>query len=164
MRVPEKAEGRPLVLKRGGGGEAVEDVSPHVRIVHRGVDNGNPDAIFLEMDVLPHGEISQPFAFFLGKLLACPLDGLGGLWVESPEFIVAADVGIVIAHHNAQKLEVANDFQALVGIGIVSDSVADADVVSDAEAFGFLKDRGQGLQVRMDVTYNSDFHLEADGD
>ena len=123
--VPVEADVGVLVVEARGGVELVEDVAPLVGRVERGVDDG-------EIPHLPdEPQAGEPLFVFIGEVFAGPAQGGVGQRIEGFQRSVQVRLFVVIAfdHRAAQSLD---DLHAFMGIGVVTDDVADADVMGAA--------------------------------
>src|ERR1039458_10898123 len=118
--VAEEADLGVLLGKAGGGGELVEDVTPALRRIERGVNHREAGG---HAGVL---EIAQPLAFFLGKLFARPVNGVGGMGIETFQRVVGGTVFVMISLYTGD-VHFADDGEAFPGVGVVADDVAETD-------------------------------------
>ena len=86
------------------------------------------------------------------------MDGFGGIGIETFQMVVGGAVFIVIAL-DAGDVHVADDFEAFLGIGVVADDVAEADVMRGLLLFGVRQDGLERLQVAVNVSDDGEFHL-----
>ena len=151
MGVAVKAELRVLVIEARGGIELVEDVTPLVRGIEGGVDDG-------EVAHLPdHLQVAQPLFILARELMAGPVDRFLGERIEACEVLFEGGQLVVVAlHHRA--IDVADDFQALVRVGVVTDDVAETDVVRYLVLLGVGQDGLERLEIGMDVSENGKSH------
>ena len=76
--------------------------------------------------------------FLVVQLRARPVDGVGGGGIEAIEMVVGGAVFVVIAL-DAGDVHVPDDLEAFLGVGIVADDVAEADVMRRVLAAGVLQ-------------------------
>ena len=152
MGVAVKTELGVLVIKARGGIELVEDVAPFVRGIEGGVDDGEI------AHLADHFEVAEPLLVGFGKLVAGPVDGLFGEWVEADEVVHDRGLLVVVSlDHGA--VELAHDVEAFAGVGVVADDVAEADVVGDLVLFGVGEDGLEGLEIGVDVSEDGESHV-----
>jgi hypothetical protein len=151
VRVAEKADAGVLVREAGGGGEFVEDVSPALGAIKRGVDDGKAGD---ETDVT---EFAQPFAVVLGQLFARPVDRFLRVRVETFEIGFGGAIFVVISFDHGHA-HLTHEIEAFFGIGIVTDHIAQAGVVGAAHGFGVRQDCLKRLPIGVNVSYNCVTH------
>ncbi len=154
--VAEEADGSELVAEAGHGVEAVHDVGPAGGGVEGGVDDGEV------ADLADHAEVAEPVFVFLGELTPGPFEGGVGEGVEADDFGGGASFLVVIAFYD-RAAEFLETCDALVGVGVVADDVADADELVSPEGLRIFHDGIEGLEVRMDVSEDSEFHVLGTG-
>lgn len=154
--VAEEADGSELVAKAGHGVEAVHDVGPAGGGIEGGVDDGEV------ADLADHAEVAEPVFVFLGELAPGPFEGGVGEGVEADDFGGGAGFLVVIAFDD-RAAEFLETCDALVGVGVVADDVADADELLSPEGLRIFHDGIEGLEVRMDVSEDSEFHVLGTG-
>jgi hypothetical protein len=123
-----------------------------VRGIQRGVDDGE----------IPHladeTESAQPGFVFLGEMLAGPVDGFLGEGVEIFEDGLGGGLLVVIAHYHG-AIELADDLDALVGVCIVTDDIAQADVMGTVPGFRVGEDSAERFEICMNVSEDGETHL-----
>ena len=154
--VAEEADGGELVAEAGHGVEAVHDVGPAGGGIEGGVDDGEV------ADLADHAEVAEPVFVFLGELTPGPFEGGVGEGVEADDFGGGAGFLVVIAFDD-RAAEFLETCDALVGVGVVADDVADADELLSPEGLRIFHDGIEGLEVRMDVSEDSEFHVLGTG-
>ena len=95
--------------------------------------------------------------FLVVQLRARPVDGVGGGGIEAFEMVVGGAVFVVIALH-AGDVHVPDDFEAFLGIGVVADDVAEADVMRRLLASGVLQNGLERLQIAVNVSDDGKLH------
>ena len=91
-------------------------------------------------------------------MLACPVDGLLGQIIEVARRGSETGLLVVIAFHG-WAFELPNEFNAFVRIGVVTDEIAQANVV---RAFVFLRvlhHRLDRFEVGVQIAENRNAHL-----
>jgi hypothetical protein len=99
---------------------------------------------------------------FLGELTPGPFEGGVGEGVEADDFGGGAGFLVVIAFDD-RAAEFLETCDALVGVGVVADDVADADELVSPEGLRIFHDGIEGLEVRMDVSEDGEFHVLGTG-
>ncbi len=153
MRVPKKADRRILIREAGGGGELIEHVTPALRPVERGVNDG---------EIGHHArvfQVPQPLPVFGAELGARPIDGLGGGGVEPFEMFLAGAILVVIPLY-ARHVHGTYDVEALLGIGVVADDIAQAGVMGHLLFFTILQHHLERVQIAVDVGYDGKLHFK----
>ena len=105
-------------------------------------------------------EFPEPLLVFFGQLLAGPVDGFGSVGVESLQIGIDAAVFVVVAL-DARHAHRTDDVETLLGVGVVSDDIAQAGVVGAILGFGILKDHLQSFQVCVDIGDDGVLHLSS---
>jgi len=147
----EEADLGVLIRKTGGGGEFVEDITPALRRIERGVDHrevGGHAGIF---------QVAQPLLFLRVQLRAGPVDGVGGVGIKTFKAVVGGAVFVVIALH-AGEIELADHCEAFLGIGVVANDVAQANDVRGILAFDVGQHGLERFQIGVDVGDDGVFH------
>jgi len=139
MGMSKKAEGRPLVLQRGRCGKTVKDITPHVRVVHRGMHDAETGRGSSQKNIALHRQVAQPGEFLFTELLACPLDSLGSLQVKADQLAGVAGIGVMVAHNYSKQIKAADNFQAFTRVGIVTDNVPYANIFLTTKALCLVK-------------------------
>ena len=152
MRVTKEANGCVLVSEAGGGGEFVEHVTPALRAIERGVNDGE---IGHHARVL---QVTQPLTIILGELSACPIDGFGGGGVEAFEMLIAGTVFVVVAF-DAGHVHRANDVETFLGIGVVADNISEAGVMRHLLLLAIFEHDLKRFEIAVDVGYDSKLHV-----
>ena len=154
VRVAEETHLRVLIRETGGGGELVEDVTPAVGRIECGVNHRK---------VRGHAgvfQIAQPLFVVGGKLVARPVDGFGGVRIETVEGVFSGAVFVVIAFNDGD-IHVAYDLQTFLGIGVVADDVAEADDVRRILGANILQHYLKRFPVAVNVCDDGVFHFLA---
>ena len=103
-----------------------------------------------------HGQSSQerpaliafsPIAFVV-EFLAGPVTGPFGTRIEIGRFI--KDSMVVVAHDGGD-LPFDYKVKAFLGLGAVTEYIAEAEDLFDAAAFNFFQDGLEGRQIRVDI-------------
>ena len=97
-------------------------------------------------------------AFLVGQLGARPVDGFGGVGIETFQMVVGGAVFVVVAL-DAGDVHVADDLEAFLGIGVVADDVAEADVMRGLLLFGVRQNGVERFQIAVNVSDDGEFHL-----
>jgi hypothetical protein len=103
-------------------------------------------------------KVAQPLAFVLRKLFPRPVDGVGGVRVESFQRIVRRAVFVVVAFH-AGDVHLADDGEAFLGVGVVTDDVAEADDMGCVLGLDVGQNGLEGFQVAVDVSDDGVSHF-----
>jgi hypothetical protein len=133
-----------LIGKAGRGRELVEDITPALGTVERGVDDGKAGD---EPDVF---EIAQPLAIFGTELAAGPVDGFGRVGVETLQVFVGRAVFVVVTL-DAGHAHAAHDIEAFLGVGVVADDVTEATIVGALLLFCVVQNDVERLEVGVNV-------------
>src|SRR5438128_2694028 len=128
----EEANGRVLVRETGGGSEFVENVTPALRSIEGGVNNreacDHPNVF----------QLTQPLSIFGGELPAGPIDCLSGSGIKAIQRLVGRAVFVVISLDH-WDVHVADDIEAFLGAGIISDDIAEAGKMGAFLLFDILQ-------------------------
>ena len=149
----EETNGGVLIGEAGRGGEPVEDVAPTLRPVKSGMNNlkaGDQPDVFKFLEPLP---------VLLGQLLACPLNRFGRVGIEPFEVGFARTIFVMVSFH-AGHTHIADEVEALLGIGVVTDHVPQADVMGAFLVPGVLQDHPQRLEIGVDIGDDCVFHFK----
>jgi hypothetical protein len=96
------------------------------------------------------GQFCQALAIGLRQMFASPFRGLPGCNVKVGGFVQTRNHAIVIASDGGGS-EFIQQIHYFRGVRAVTNEVATAKSAVIANVFGFTNDRGEGLNVRMDV-------------
>ena len=152
VRVAEEAHLRVLIRKTGGGSELIENVTPAVGRVERGVNHG---------EIRGHAgvfQIAQPLFVVSGELVAGPVNGFSGVGIKAVERIVGGAVFVVVALDYG-NIQVANDIEAFLGICVVANHVAEADGMRDVLGADVLQHHLKCFPVSVNVCNDGVFHF-----
>ena len=148
---PKKQIACVLIGEAGGGGELVKDVAPALRAIEGRVDDGE---VGDHADVF---QVAQPLAVFRGQLFAGPVHRLGGGGIEPVQRPVRGTILVVVPLHDGD-VHLANDLEALLGVGVVADHIAQAGVMGALLLLDVLQHDLERLQIGVDVGYNCKLH------
>ena len=152
MGMAKETELGVLVGKTGRRRQFVKHVTPALGRIERGVDDGE---VVDQFGVL---QVTEPLALLVGKLCAGPTDGLGGVGIESFQMVIGGTVFVVVALH-AGDVHVANDLETFLGVGVVTDDIAQADVMGGLLLFSVGQNGPEGFQIAVNVSDDGEFHL-----
>ena len=93
----------------------------------------------------------------MGQLFAGPVDGLGGGGVEAIQRPVGRAILVVVALHDGD-VHLSDDFEALFGIGIVADHIAQAGVMGALLLLDILQNDRERLEIGVNVGYDCKLH------
>src|SRR2546423_8848778 len=123
VSVAEKADGGVLIGEARRGIESIEDVSPLLGCIEGRMDNG-------EVAHLPgKSQVAKPLFVRFGQLLTRTVDGHLGESVEIAGRFLERGLLVVVPFHD-RAFELLDDLDALMRIRVVTDDIAEADVMS----------------------------------
>ena len=134
MGMPKKADFCILIGEAGGGLQLVEHVAPAFRFIQRGVNNrkvGYQSKVF---------QVPEPLTIIFGQLFLGPFNGGFGMGIEPLEIPLHGAVFVVVAF-DARHAHFPDDVQTFLGIGVVSDHIAQAGIVSTLIFLSILQNR-----------------------
>lgn len=136
-----EAELGMLVCEGRFGFDGFENIAPVFGSIECGVDDGDaPDDCRV-------GEFTEPIEIFGRNLLTGPFDYLCGERMEiAGIFGVCGRIMIVVAA-NGDASEIADDVAALIGTGVVTNNIADANKLCDPERFRVIEDDVKSFEV-----------------
>ena len=150
--VTEEANGRVLIGETRGRVEIIEDVTPLCRCIERGVHDGKIAHLPLQ------AQVAQPHLVLRCEVIARPFDGALGEFIEVARGFDQRGLFVMIALDDG-TVDVADAFDALVGVGVVTDDVAQTNKVRAVVLVRVLQHSVKRLEVSMNVTENCVAHV-----
>ena len=151
MGVPDEANRGVLIIKAGGCVELIKDIAPFVRCIQSGVDNGEIADLTLKT------QRAKPLFFFIGKLLACPVDGFLGEGIKA--LLIPRHRGLlVVVALDDGTVQLADCLDALLRVGVVANNIAHANKMGAHMGLSVGEDNFQGMKVGMDIAKNCEAH------
>ena len=102
-------------------------------------------------------QVAQPLAVFRRQLLAGPVHRLGGGGVEAVQRPVGGAILVVVALDDGD-VHLADDVEALLGIGVIADHIAQAGVMGALLLFDVLQNDLERLKIGVNVGYDCKLH------
>ncbi len=152
VSVTEEANGRVLIGETRGRVEVIEDVAPLARSIEGGVHDGKIAHLPLQ------AQVAQPYFVLRGEVIARPLDGALGQFIKVARGFDQRGLFVMIALDDG-AVHVADAFDALVRVGVVTDDVAQANKVRAVVLVRVIQHGIKRLKVGMNITADRETHL-----
>src|SRR6266404_2035944 len=152
MSMPEETNGRVLISETRGRIEIIEDITPLCRCIERSVHDRKIAHLPLQ------AQVAQPHFVLRREMIACPKDRALGQLIEVARGFDQRGLFVMVAFDDG-AVQIADAFDTLVRIGVVTDDVAQTDKVRAIVLMRLLQHGLERLEIGMNITENSETHF-----
>lgn len=140
------------------GFDGFEHISPVFGSIEGGMHDGNaPDNCRV-------WEFAKPIEIFRRDLLTRPFDHLCGERMEIVRILGIGGGIVIVVSANGDAPEISDDIAALIGAGVVSDNVANADIICDPKRFCVVEDDVQRFEIGVNISDDGNQLIHDGGD